>query len=70
MNGLNKTQVRLVSKELGAPEFLWNKVATADLEELAPQKTDESALGIDYNVLDSFLEGKDIDKDSEFKIQY
>lgn len=68
LNDLNKTQVRLVAKELGAPEFLWNKVATADLEELAPQKTDESALGIDYNVLDSFLEGKDIDKDSEFKI--
>lgn len=68
LNGLNKTQVRLVAKELGAPEFLYNKVATADLEELAPQKTDEDALGIDYDVLDKFLEGYDIDKETEYKI--
>lgn len=68
LNGLNKTQVRLVAKELGAPDFLWSKVATADLEELAPQKTDESALDVDYNVLDKYLEGKDIDKETEYKI--
>lgn len=68
LNGLNKTQVRLVGKELGAPEFLWNKVATADLEEESPQKTDESALGISYSVLDKFLEGEEIDKDVEYKI--
>lgn len=68
LNGLNKTQVRLVAKELGAPDFLWSKVATADLEEFAPQKTDESALGIDYPILDAFLEGENIDKDVEYKI--
>ncbi len=68
LNGLNKTQVRLVAKELGAPEYLWSKVATADLEELAPQKTDESALDVDYNILDKYLEGKEIDKDTEYKI--
>lgn len=68
LNGVNKTQVRLIAKELGAPEFLWNKVATADLEELSPQKTDENALGIDYAVLDSFLEGQTIDQDIEYKI--
>lgn len=68
LNGLNKTQVRLVAKELGAPEFLWAKVATADLEELAPQKTDESALDVDYNVLDKYLEGKTIDEKTEYKI--
>lgn len=68
LNGLNKTQVRLVAKELDAPEFLWQKVATADLEEMAPQKTDESALGIDYPVLDAFLEGKEIPKETEYKI--
>lgn len=68
LNGLNKTQVRLVAKELGAPEFLYNKVATADLEELAPQKTDEDALGIDYAVLDKFLEGYEVDTETEYKI--
>lgn len=68
LNGLNKTQVRLVAKELGAPYFLWNKVATADLEELAPQKTDETVLDVDYNVLDKYLEGKEIDQETELKI--
>lgn len=68
LDGLDKTQVRLVAKELGAPEFLWNKEATADLEELSPQKKDEDALGIKFNILDSFLEGNEIDKDIEFKI--
>lgn len=68
LNGVNKTQVRLIAKELGAPEVLWNKVATADLEELAPQKTDENALGIDYAILDLFLEGEAVDKDIEYKI--
>jgi len=68
LNGLNKTQVRLVAKELGAPEKLWNKVATADLEELTPQKTDESALGIEFKIIDAFLEGKEIDKENEYKL--
>jgi len=68
LNGVNKRQVRLMAKELGAPEFLWSKVATADLEELSPQKTDETALCIDYNILDNFLEGKDICKETEIKI--
>lgn len=68
LNGLNKTQVRLVAKELGAPEFLWSKIATADLEELAPQKTDESALGIEFKIIDAFLEGKEIDKENEYKL--
>lgn len=68
INGLNKRQVRLVTKELGAPEFLWNKVATADLEENSPQKTDESALGFSYDVMDDFLEGKKINPRDEEKI--
>lgn len=68
INGLNKRQVRLVTKQLGAPEFLWNKIASADLEEDAPQKTDESALGFTYEVMDDFLEGKNINAQDEEKI--
>lgn len=68
LNGLNKTQVRLVAKELGAPQFLYAKVAFADLEELSPQLPDEVALGFSYDVLDAFLEGKNIDKETEYKI--
>lgn len=68
LNGLNKGQVRLVAKELGAPEFLWSKPAMAGLEVLNPTKTDESSLGIPYPILDMFLEGKEVDKDMEYKI--
>ncbi|EII3727068.1 ammonia-dependent NAD(+) synthetase [Vibrio cholerae] len=56
--GLNKRQVRLLAKTLGAPEQLVCKTPTADLEELAPQKTDEAALNLTYEQIDDFLEGK------------
>lgn len=58
--GLSKRQVRQVAAELGAPEALVKKVPTADLEELAPQKTDEDALNLSYDQIDDFLEGKPV----------
>lgn len=68
LNGMNKRQVRACAKELGAPEFLWAKVATADLEEDKPQLPDEVALGFTYENMDDFLEGKEIDIEVEKKI--
>lgn len=68
LNGMNKRQVRTCAKELGAPEFLWAKVATADLEEDKPQLPDEVALGFTYENMDDFLEGKEIDIEVEKKI--
>jgi len=59
--GLNKRQVRQLARTLGAPIKLIEKAPTADLEELEPSKTDESALGVSYDQLDDFLEGKTID---------
>jgi NAD+ synthase len=56
--GLNKRQVRQVAAFLGAPEHIINKAPTADLETLNPQKTDEQALGLSYDQIDDFLEGK------------
>ena len=56
--GLNKRQVRLVGQTLGAPALLVGKVPTADLECLTPQKADEAALGLSYDEIDDFLEGK------------
>jgi len=56
--GLSKRQVRQLAKILGAPSHLIEKAPTADLEELAPGKEDELALGISYDQLDDFLEGK------------
>lgn len=68
LNGLNKRQVRACAKELGAPEWLWSKVATADLEEDKPQVSDEIALGFKYDDMDDFLEGKGIDIEAEKRI--
>lgn len=65
---LNKRQVRLIAKELGAPEALWNKAPTADLEELNPGKLDDEGFGFKYDYLDDFLEGKTIPEDVEYRI--
>lgn len=58
--GLSKRQVRMLAKHLGAPTVLVDKAPTADLEDLEPGKTDEAALGISYDQLDDFLEGKTV----------
>ncbi len=57
---LNKRQNRALLQELGAPEFLYNKVPTADLLDGVPGRTDEDELGITYNNIDDYLEGKSI----------
>ena len=59
--GLSKRQVRQLALYLGAPDGLVNKAATADLEDLDPGKKDEDALGISYDQLDDFLEGKTVE---------
>jgi NAD+ synthase len=56
--GLSKRQVKQIAQYLGAPEQLVNKKPTADLECLTPEKTDEDALGVSYEQIDDFLEGK------------
>jgi NAD+ synthase len=66
--GLNKRQVRQIAKHLGAPEHLVNKAPTADLECLIPGKTDESALGVSYDEIDDFLEGKKLVANVEEKL--
>lgn len=58
--GLSKRQVRMLANYLGAPSILVEKAPTADLEDLEPGKTDEDALGISYDQLDDFLEGKSV----------
>ncbi|MEE8058939.1 MAG: ammonia-dependent NAD(+) synthetase [Pseudomonadales bacterium] len=58
--GLNKRQVRQIAKTLGAPQALIEKTPTADLECLTPQQADEHALGLSYDDLDDYLEGKPV----------
>ncbi len=62
--GLNKRQIRQIAAYLGAPEKLINKAPTADLESLEPSKPDEDALGLSYDQIDDFLEGKTIDAEA------
>ncbi|WP_111976698.1 ammonia-dependent NAD(+) synthetase [Algibacillus agarilyticus] len=66
--GLNKRQVREIAQALGAPDKLVFKAPTADLEELAPQKEDEAALGITYDQIDDFLEGKPVSPEIATKL--
>ncbi|MGW9498243.1 ammonia-dependent NAD(+) synthetase [Streptomyces prasinus] len=66
--GLTKRRVRAVAEALGAPaELVW-KVPTADLESLDAGKADEDALGVSYDVIDDFLEGKPVDEQAFEKI--
>lgn len=58
---LNKRQNRALLRELGAPERLYNKIPTADLLDHRPGRTDEDELGLTYEAIDDYLEGKDVD---------
>jgi NAD+ synthase len=66
--GLSKRQVRLLAKTMGAPDSITYKTPTADLECLSPQKEDEAVLGLSYDVIDDFLEGKEISAESEKRL--
>jgi NAD+ synthase len=67
--GLNKRQGRALLKHLGADERLYLKVPTADLEDDKPLIPDETALGVTYEEIDDYLEGKDITTSSKEKIE-
>lgn len=58
--GLNKRQNRQLLQHLGAPERLWAKVPTADLLDDQPLRTDEDELGITYEHVDDYLEGREV----------
>lgn len=58
--GLNKRQGKELLKLLNAPEHLYEKVPTADLEDDRPALPDEVALGVRYDDIDDYLEGKDV----------
>lgn len=57
---LDKRQGRQMLAELGAPEHLYAKVPTADLEEERPALPDEVALGVSYAEIDDYLEGRPV----------
>lgn len=60
LSGLNKRQIKVILQHLGAPDPLWQKVPTADLLDGQPLRTDEDELGVTYDEIDDYLEGKQI----------
>jgi NAD+ synthase len=66
---LNKRQGKQLLKELNCPSNLYNKLPTADLEDNAPGLPDEDALGVTYDQIDDYLEGKEIPKEQQEKIE-
>ena len=66
--GLPKRRVREIARHLGAPEQLVEKVPTADLESDRPLVADEVALGVPYEAVDDYLEGREISAEDEATI--
>ncbi|MEC2074847.1 ammonia-dependent NAD(+) synthetase [Metabacillus fastidiosus] len=66
---LNKRQGRQLLQELGCPEHLYKKEPTADLEENKPQLPDETALGVTYDEIDDYLEGKQVSDKAKVTIE-
>lgn len=66
---LNKRQGKALLKVLGADVALYEKVPTADLEDQKPGLADEVALGVTYQDIDDYLEGKLISKVAQATIE-
>ncbi|MCR1878298.1 ammonia-dependent NAD(+) synthetase [Limosilactobacillus reuteri] len=60
LSGLDKRQGKALLQFLGAPAKLYDKTPTADLEEDKPMRPDEEALGIRYDEIDDYLEGREV----------
>ncbi|MFK2827228.1 ammonia-dependent NAD(+) synthetase [Bacillus sp. B190/17] len=67
---LNKRQGRQLLKALNCPEHLYMKVPTADLEENRPLLPDETALGVSYDDIDDYLEGKEVPDIARERIEH
>ncbi|SFT18739.1 ammonia-dependent NAD(+) synthetase [Paenibacillus sp. BC26] len=67
--GLNKRQGRALLEALNCPAHLYTKKPTADLEDLKPGIPDEVALGMTYEQLDDYLEGKTLPVELSDKIE-
>ena len=66
---MNKRQGRALLKGLGAPEALYLKTPVADLEENRPMLPDETALGVTYEEIDDYLEGKTVSHQAQTTIE-
>ncbi len=69
LTGLTKRQGKALLIELNAPERLYLKTPTADLLDAKPLQADETELGLSYDVLDDYLEGKEVDAEAKAAIE-
>lgn len=69
LSGLTKRQGRALLKHLGAPERLYLKTPTADLLDGQPGRADEDELGIAYEQIDDYLEGREVAADVAARIE-
>ena len=67
--GLSKRQGRAVLLALGAPDRLAYKVPTADLLDGQPGRADEDELGLTYEQIDDYLEGREVAPDVAERIE-
>src|SRR5699024_7610218 len=57
---LNKRQGAELLKELDSPEHFYTKIPTADLQDNRPALSHEEELGVNYEHIDDYLEGKEV----------
>lgn len=67
--GLTKRQGKALLQELGVPELFTSKPPTADLLDEQPERPDETELGVSYEVIDDYLEGRAIDPALAMRIE-
>ncbi len=61
--GLSKRQGRQILSAVGVPDIFVTKQPTADLLDGRPGQTDEHELGITYEEIDDYLEGRPVNDD-------
>lgn len=66
---LNKRQGKMLLIELGANKTIYEKIPIADLEDNKPGLADEVALGVTYDDIDDYTEGKSINPYVQTKIE-
>lgn len=66
---LDKRQGKQMLQELNCPQHLYLKAPTADLEEDQPALPDETALGVRYQDVDDYLEGREVSAKAAERIE-
>lgn len=66
---LDKRQGKQMLQELNCPKHLYLKAPTADLEEEQPALPDETALGVSYQDVDDYLEGREVSEKAAERIE-